>query len=127
MAQVLEAHGHHVVGTDLVDRGYGEAGRDFLAETRLPEGITAIVTNPPYGRRLFAFVDHALELTRPVGGMVAMLVNTQWPTGAANSTRLRHPAFEVSVVLTNRIVWFSGDDGRPAASSQENHCWLVWD
>ena len=79
MAQVLEAHGHLVVGTDLVDRGYGEAGRDFRAETRLPESITAIVTNPPYGRRLFAFVDHALELTRPVSGVVAMLFNAQWP------------------------------------------------
>jgi hypothetical protein len=38
MAQVLEALGHPVVGTDLVDRGYGETGRDFLAETRLPDG-----------------------------------------------------------------------------------------
>jgi hypothetical protein len=127
MAQVLEAHGHHVVGTDLVDRGYGEAGRDFRAETRLPEGITAIVTNPPYGRRLFAFVDHALELTRPVSGMVAMLFNAQWPYAAVNSERLLHPAFEASVVLRNRIVWFADEDGRPAKSPQENHCWLVWD
>jgi hypothetical protein len=38
MARVLEAHGHHVVATDLVDRGYGETGRGFLAETRLPNG-----------------------------------------------------------------------------------------
>jgi hypothetical protein len=68
MAQVLEARGHRVVGTDLVDRGYGEAGRDFLAETHLPEGVTAIVTNPPYGRTLYKFADRALELTRPVGG-----------------------------------------------------------
>jgi hypothetical protein len=87
--------------------------------------MTAIVANPPYGRTLYKFIDHALDLTRPVSRMVAMLVNTQWPTGAANSTRLRHPAFEASVVLTNRIVWFPGDCGRPAASSQENHCWLV--
>jgi hypothetical protein len=126
MARVLEARGHRVVGTDLEDRGYGEAGRDFLDETQLPEGVTAIVTNPPYGRRLFEFVDHALELTRPVGGMVAMLVNAQWPYGAVNSKRLLHPAFEASVVLRNRIVWFPGDDGRPAKSPQENHCWLVW-
>jgi len=41
MAQVLGAHGHRVVGTDLVDQGYGEAGRDFLAETRLSEDETA--------------------------------------------------------------------------------------
>jgi hypothetical protein len=127
MAQVLESHGHRVVGTDLVDRGYGEAGRDFLAETRLPDGVTAIVTNPPYGRRLFEFVDHALNLTRPVGGMVAMLVNSQWPYGASNSKRLLHPAYEASVILTNRIIWFPGADGRPAKQPQENHCWLVWD
>ena len=52
MARVLEARGHRVVGTDLVDRGYGEAGRDFLAETQLRDGVTAVVTNPPYGRTL---------------------------------------------------------------------------
>src|SRR3954452_17881740 len=90
---------------DLVDQGYGEAGRDFLAETQLPEDVTAVVTNPPDGRRLFEFVDRALELTRLVGGTVAILVNTQWQTGAANSIRLRHPAFQASVMLTNRIAW----------------------
>src|SRR3954451_12402261 len=62
MAQVLEAHGHRVVGTDLVDRGYGEAGRDFLAETQLPEGVSAIVTNPPYGRRVCEVVCLSLDL-----------------------------------------------------------------
>ena len=82
---------------DLIDQDYGEAGRDFLAETQLPEDVTTIVTNPPDGRRLFEFVDRALELTRLVGGTVAILVNTQWQTGAANSIWLRHPAFEASV------------------------------
>src|SRR3954451_2556370 len=59
MARVLEDRGHHVVATDLVDRGYGEGGRDFMLETRLPDGVTAIVTNPPYGK-LFEFAIHAL-------------------------------------------------------------------
>lgn len=127
MARVLEAHGHSVAGTDLVGRGYGEGGRDFLTETRMPDGAAAIVTNPPYGRGLCRFVDHALELARPLSGMVAMLVNIQWLTGAVNSTRLRHSAFDASVMLTNRIVWFPGEDGRPAKQPQENHCWLVWD
>src|SRR4051794_355038 len=80
ISQMLEAHGHHVVSTDLVYRGYGEGGHDFLRETRLPDGVTAIVTNPPYGGKeprdttlLRRIVAHALELTRPVGGMVVML------------------------------------------------------
>src|SRR3954453_1063826 len=73
MAEVLKADGHHVVATDLIDRGYGEGGRDFMLETRLPASVTASGTNPPYGRCLYRFVDHGLELTRPVGGMVALL------------------------------------------------------
>jgi hypothetical protein len=127
MVRVLEDHGHHVVATDLFDRGYGEGGRDFMLEDRLPDGVTAIVTNPPYGRGLYRFVDHALELTRPVGGMVAMLLPIQWQTGATNSKRLLIPAFEASVILTKRIVWFAGADGKPAKQPQENHCWLIWD
>jgi hypothetical protein len=55
MARVLESHNHRVIGTDLVDRGYGEVGRDFLAETGLPDGVTAIVTNPPYRCGLYKF------------------------------------------------------------------------
>ena len=119
MARVLEAHGHHVVATDLVDRGYGEGGRDFLMETRLPDGVTAIVTNPPYGGALLRkFVDHALELTRPVGGMVALLVNIQWQTGDENS-KGRIPAFDASVILTERILWIPDNDGRPAKRPRE--------
>src|SRR3954465_3015373 len=57
VARALEAHGHDVVATDLMDRGYGEGGRDFMLETRLPAGVTAIVTNPPYDN-LFEFIVH---------------------------------------------------------------------
>ena len=41
----LIAAGYEVVSTDLVDYGYGEPGRDFLAE-RKPRA-RHIVTNPP--------------------------------------------------------------------------------
>jgi hypothetical protein len=124
MARVLESHGHHVVATDLVDRGYGEGGRDFLMESRLPDGATAIVTNPPYGGALARrVVDHALELMLPVGGMVAMLMNVQWQTAKKNSARCRIPAFDASVILTDRIRWIPDTDVR----GSENHCWMVWD
>jgi hypothetical protein len=124
MARVLEAHGHHVVGTDLIDRDYGEGGRDFMMESRLPDGVTAIVTNPPYGRDLLPkLVDHALDLTRPVGGMVALLMNVQWQTGKTDRASLRMPAFDASVILTDRIRFIPDTDERPG----ENHCWMVWD
>jgi hypothetical protein len=126
MARELEDLGHHVVATDLEDRGYGEGGRDFMLETRLPDGVTAIVTNPPYGN-LFEFVVHALKLTQPVGGMVAVLVNHQWQAGQEASNLCRIPAFDATVVLTDRIDWSSGI-GVPAKNrGNHNHCWMVWD
>jgi len=45
MAKVLELTGRRVVSTDLYDRGFGEAGVDFLTSERRAANI---VTNPPY-------------------------------------------------------------------------------
>ena len=128
IARVLDAHGRHVVATDLVDRGYGEGRRDFMLETRLPDGVTAIVTNPPYGN-LFEFAVHALELTRPVGGQVALLVNHQYATGqdASNLCQPNLSAHDTTLALADRIDWSSGI-GVPATNrGNHNHCWLVWD
>jgi hypothetical protein len=47
ISKVLEAAGYTVISTDLVDRGYGHGGHDFLkSETPLGRNI---ITNPPYG------------------------------------------------------------------------------
>lgn len=45
MSRVFETSGHRVISTDLYERGYGEAGHDFLATRRK---ATNIVTNPPH-------------------------------------------------------------------------------
>lgn len=47
ISKVLEAAGYQVVSTDLIDRGYGAGGQDFLKSTE-PLGRN-IITNPPYG------------------------------------------------------------------------------
>src|SRR4051794_41827690 len=56
MAQVLEAHGHLVVGTDLVDRGYGEAGGGFFGGKPPPPGAGPLLFNPPFWRGAFGGV-----------------------------------------------------------------------
>lgn len=74
IAKVLEAHGYDVTATDLIDRGYGRGGIDFL-ETVYPRS-KHIITNPPYHNGLAdAFVRHALKMTAITGGRVAMLLN----------------------------------------------------
>ncbi len=48
IVRVLRAAGHDVIASDLVDYGCDDSivGVDFLMETRAPEGVEAIVSNP---------------------------------------------------------------------------------
>ena len=47
ISKVLEAAGYQVVSTDLIDRGYGAGGHNFLnSDKPLAKNI---ITNPPYG------------------------------------------------------------------------------
>lgn len=59
LAKVLEYHGCKVICTDLIDRGYGEGGVDFLATTR--PRASKIITNPPFTLAQ-AFIEHAMRL-----------------------------------------------------------------
>lgn len=59
MSRVLKAEGYNVKSTDLVDRGYGEGGVDFLECTERFEG--SIITNPPFNLAE-QFIRKAAEL-----------------------------------------------------------------
>ena len=49
--------GYEVRSTDLIDRGYGEGGIDFLQTTEMWDGD--ILTNPPY-KYAKEFIEHAM-------------------------------------------------------------------
>lgn len=126
ISKVLTAAGYDVVSTDLVDYGFGEPKRDFLAE-RVPLA-KHIVTNPPYGRGLAdAFAKHALRLTAETGGSVAMLMNI---TGLCHP--LRHDFYvsqppTVVYALDACTCWPYGDPTRATtAIGKQRYCWIVW-
>ena len=70
LSKVLLDRGYTVVSTDLVDRGYGIGGVDFLKVSAIFDGD--IITNPPY-KYAQQFVEHALKLV-PDGNRVAMFL-----------------------------------------------------
>ncbi len=126
ISRVLAAAGHDVVSTDLIAYGYGEANRDFLAETR--PLAKHIVTNPPYGRGLAdAFAKHALRLTAETGGNVAMLMNL---SGLCHP--LRHEFYvnqppAVIYALDECTCWPYGDPARATTGiGKQRYCWIVW-
>ena len=87
LSEVLKKRGYLVRSSDLVDRGYGESGVDFLKVNKPFNGD--IITNPPY-KYAKEFVEHALEII-PNGRRVAMFLKLQFLEGKA-----RRKLFEVA-------------------------------
>ncbi|HBK06734.1 MAG TPA: hypothetical protein DDZ81_12830 [Acetobacteraceae bacterium] len=137
MSSVLTARGYDVVSTDLVDRGFGTPGVDFLACRSVPDGCRTIVTNPPYGDTgsqkgqsrsplaMLGFLRHAMALTESVQGQLALLVRLQWIAGRRAADTLSAGPFSAVIVLTQRIRWF--DMGERTNAAQHHHAWVVFD
>lgn len=137
IAQVVAAHGHEVVATDLEDHGFGRPGVDFYACREFPSGCRTLLTNPPYGdgsatrttpnagRFLRSFVRHALELASAADGQLALLVRFQWIAGKQAAALISGGPLDTVLVLTRRIMWF--DRGKETKHSQHHHCWVVFD
>jgi hypothetical protein len=137
MARVIETAGHLVHSTDIADRGYGQAGVDFLACTTVPAGCRSIVTNPPYGETgvhvgqsrsptaMLRFLKHALALTESVQGQLALLVRLQWIPGQRAAGIMSAAPFSAVIMLKDRIQWF--DMGEQTNRAQHHHAWVVFD
>jgi hypothetical protein len=85
ISRILESARFEAITTDLVDRGFGRGGNDFL--TFHATYADHIVTNPPYSPPpglAARFVERALTRIRP-GGTVCMLLPINWE--AAQSHR----------------------------------------
>lgn len=67
IVRILRASGYRVSATDLVDYGCldSQPGIDFLMEWKSPDGVQAIVTNPPF-KNGADFVRKGLELCSKV-------------------------------------------------------------
>lgn len=113
-----------VISTDLIDRGFGRGGIDFLKAGRMAGTATDIVTNPPYGDLSDEFVAAALELTAPVDGVVALFMRNEWDCGVKRmNSFMNHPAFAMKIVVTKRPRWIEGSKGSP----RHSYAWYVWD
>lgn len=111
IVKVLRRAKYKVTSADIV------RGTDFL---RTRKARTVILTNPPYGLAE-EFITHALGLTTP-GGVVAMLLRTDYDHAAGRRYLFTHP-FAMKVVLLRRIRWFPKSKGSPSF----NHAWFIWD
>ena len=125
LADVLVKHGHSVVATDLVSRGYGVGGVDFLKVEKLPEDCNCILTNPPY-KFTMEFIEHSLELL-PEGGEAIFLLNVNALSGKARYERFyKHGVLKEVFVFPRRIQCAKNGDFASQNGSAVNYAWFVF-
>jgi hypothetical protein len=120
MSRVLENASPSVFSSDLYDRGYGEAGHDFLKPKRRADNI---VTNPPYNAAE-GFVASGVKYSHK---KFALLLRLAFLEGAnrANTIFSKCPPSRVWV-FSERITFY------PAGAVQKGtgttaYAWFVWD
>ena len=122
LAKVFIENGHNVKCTDLVDRGFGVGGIDFLSTSEPYNGD--IITNPPfkYAQR---FIEHALDLI-PDGKKVCMFLKVQFLEGKTRKEFYKLYPPKTVWVSSSRIQFgMNGDFGDK--SSMLATAWYVWE
>jgi hypothetical protein len=123
ISRVFEAAGHNMVSTDLVDRGFGAARRDFLMELDL--AAPNVVTNPPF-KLADEFVLHALHLG---ASKVAIFQRTAWLEGRARYAALwkPYPPVRIWQFCGRQTLWRGDDADKRDKGGAIAFAWFVWE
>ena len=124
IVRVLRNAGHAVIASDLVDYGFPlHFRRDFLAETVMPAGCGAVVTNPPY-HIAEPFVARALELAP----LVVLLMRLAFMESNRRTPILEGRGLARVHVFRKRLPMMHRDgwEGRKSNSGMA-FCWMIWD
>lgn len=123
LSKVLEKAGYTVKSTDLIDRGFGQGGIDFLAMDN-QEWNGDIITNPPY---CYAqeFIEKALSII-PKGNKVAMLLRLQFLEGKSRKNLFLSSPPKTIYVSSSRITCAKNGEFDEMGKSAIAYAWFVW-
>ncbi|WP_343560464.1 NAD(P)-dependent oxidoreductase [Kiloniella sp. b19] len=127
------SNGYDVLSTDLVDRGYGASGVDFLMEYK--SIAPNIVTNPPF-KLAKEFVEHALALVsefpgNPKGRKVAMLLKLGFLEGPTKAHIVNPEAGLARVhIFRRRVSFLKGGTESVSMKGRGGmiaFAWIIWE
>lgn len=120
MSNVLELYGNRLISSDLYDRGFGEAGVDFLAADRQAPNI---VTNPPYNSAE-GFVRAGLDRA---DRKFALLLRLAFLEGANRQRTIFSKCPPSRVWIFSERITFYPLNAERKGSGTTAYAWFVWD
>lgn len=120
MSRVLEQTGETVFSSDLHNRGFGEAGRDFLKWERPTPNI---VTNPPYNSAEGFVAAGVKNATRKF----ALLLRLAFLEGANRANTIFEAMPPARVWVFSERITFYPSGVEPKGSGTTAYAWFVWD
>lgn len=133
LSKRLKSYGFEVYSSDLVNRGYGISGVDFLQTKELPELLqnktdVGIITNPPF-KYSTDFILHALNIL-PQYGFAIFLLRTSALEGKQRYERI-YKKFPPKYVLqfSERLLCAKNADFvgmEKGGGSAVAYAWFVW-
>lgn len=123
LSEVFKAAGKLNHSTDLIDRGYGQSGIDFLKQDQIYYGD--IVTNPPY-KYAKEFVEKALEIAFS-GRKVCMFLKITFLEGKSRKELFKKYPPRTIYVSSSRLKCALNGDFDKTGSSAACYAWFVWE
>jgi hypothetical protein len=124
LSKRLEQNGYEVLSTDLIDRGFGIAGVNFLNQGSAPAGCD-IITNPPY-KFAVDFTIRALNLLEP-GHKLALFLKIQFLEGKERKKLFLNFPPKKIYVSSSRLKCAINGDFENINSSAVYYAWFVWE
>lgn len=120
MSEVLAQTSSTVLSSDLYDRGYGEAGVDFLRATRRVDNI---ITNPPFNSAE-GFVHAGLEAANK---KFALLLRLAFLEGGNRQRTIFSQSPPARVWVFSERITFYPEGVEQKGSGTTAYAWFVWD
>lgn len=124
LSKVLIKNNIHSKSSDLIDRGFGESGIDFISiDNQFWNGD--IITNPPF-RYAQEFAEKALQIIRD-GDKLALFLRIQFLESIDRKHFFKlHPPKTI-YVSSKRIKCAINGKFNPKESSAACYSWFVWE
>jgi hypothetical protein len=120
MSKVMIKNGYDVYSSDLIDRGYGETGVDFLNSTKQVDNI---VTNPPFNLAA-EFTLQAFKLAKK---KIVMLSKISYLEGVKRRELIFNQNKLEKVLVFSRRVPFKKKSSNKLAGGLMAFGWFIYD